>query len=220
MSGVVAEIGHVFQIRYPEVFAGLLQWLRILDLTPFKLMPLPCLLKSNFHTVLLMSTLVQLVLILCLYAAGAVAFHMEERAKRAGNLKRAAQWQWLGSMLFNGAFIVMFLTYPSSSSTIFSTFPCKELDDGSRWLRADLTIDCASDAHTRMVVYAAVMVLVIPLGAPALYGYLLFKRHGKTLNAIKDIDIQRTKLEEQAKAEDEYKRWERGLVVDVAPRVE
>ena len=116
-------------------------------------------------------------------------------------MRRAASWAWLGSLLFNCVFILLFLIYPSTCTAIFSAFPCKELDDGSMWLRADLLIDCASDAHKGMMAYAGVMVLVFPLGAPALYGYLLFKCHGKTLTALKDVEVQRTMLAKQAKAQ-------------------
>ena len=52
------------------------------------------------------------------------------------------------------------------------------------------------------------MLVIIPLGAPALYAFLLFKCHGNTLTAIKDIDVQRTLLEKGAKAEDQYNRWD------------
>ena len=75
-------------------------------------------------------------------------------------------------------FLVLFLIYPSTSASIFATFQCEELSDGTRWLRADLSIDCDSRTHTGFSVYAALMILVYPIGTPILYFLVLFpKRH-------------------------------------------
>ena len=41
---------------------------------------------------------------------------------------------------------------------------CDELDDSSRWLRADLSIDCASPAHAVAQLYAFCM-FIFPFGA-------------------------------------------------------
>ena len=53
----------------------------------------------------------------------------------------------------------------------------KDIADGTRFLRSDLSINCASPAHVGMTAYAVVMLFVYPFGAPALYAYLLFGRH-------------------------------------------
>ena len=52
--------------------------------------------------------------------------------------------------------------------TAFSTFICSSLDDGSRYLRRDPSIDCDTDDHKAMEGYAAFMILVWPLGVPLL----------------------------------------------------
>jgi len=75
-------------------------------------------------------------------------------ALRMGEREQSASWLWLGSLLINLIFILLFLIYPSTSSQIFPTFQCIDLDDGSRKLRADLLVDCDSDAHSFMTGYA------------------------------------------------------------------
>ena len=92
------------------------------------------------------------------------------------------------------AFAIIFLIYPSTSVFILSTFQCFTLDDDSRVLRADFSIDCDSQAYTRVWYYAAVMVFVYPLGVPSLYGYM-FWLHGAQLRVMAGVPPARHTLE-------------------------
>ena len=53
-------------------------------------------------------------------------------------------------------------------------FACDKLDTGKRHLRANYTIDCDSDKHRALQIYAGLMIILYPLGIPALYAGLLF----------------------------------------------
>ena len=92
---------------------------------------------------------------------------------------------------------MVFLLFPSTSAAIFATFQCEELDNPkhSRYLRIDLSVDCDSDVHRAMVVYAALMVFVYPLGVPAMYAYILFYRFGNQLELLRRIELQRVALQ-------------------------
>ena len=68
---------------------------------------------------------------------------------------------------------------PTMTRLIFSTFPCLELDTGERWLLADKSIDCDSEAHGRMVAYASFMVVVVCIGVPGGCLYLLWRKRDK-----------------------------------------
>ena len=70
-------------------------------------------------------------------------------------------------------FFLLYLIYPSTSASIFGTFVCLELDDGTSWLRRDLSVSCDDDAYALIRLYAIVMVLVYPIGTPLIYYYLL-----------------------------------------------
>lgn len=47
-----------------------------------------------------------------------------------------------------------------------------------RWLSADLSIDCDGAEHTGFLVYAALMIVVYPIGIPAYYARLLYAQRG------------------------------------------
>lgn len=76
------------------------------------------------------------------------------------------------------ALFVMFVVYATVSHTIFETFVCDTLDNGNSHLRADYSLLCTTTRHMGFKVYAALMVVVYPVGIPCVFGWWLFKyRH-------------------------------------------
>ena len=51
------------------------------------------------------------------------------------------------------------------------------------------------------------MIFIYPLGAPALYTYLLFFKYGRKLRLLAAIETERTMIAKGAAANDEYARW-------------
>ena len=168
-------------------------------------MPLDCLFPTDFHTTLLLRTLVPLAILLVLGLAGVCTLR---KAEATTNLRAKASREWLGNLLITLVLVLLFLIYPSVCTAVFSTFPCMTLDDGSSVLRVDLLIDCDSPAHQGMIAHALAMVGVYALGAPLLYAYLLFVRFAKPLRRLADIEARRVLLTEDAKAKDQYDRFD------------
>ena len=96
-------------------------------------------------------------------------------------------------------FLILFLIYPSTSAAIFATFQCEQLDDGSSWLRADLSIDCNSPTHNWYVWYASCMVLVYPVGTPLLY-YVILRCHKKAVDRLRVNQALRVQLLDKVRA--------------------
>jgi hypothetical protein len=77
-----------------------------------------------------------------------------------------------------GFLVLTFTVFPSVSTTVLSSFPCRKFDDGSNLLKADFSIDCDASTRDAYVAYAALMVLVYPVGITLLYTTILWKeRH-------------------------------------------
>ena len=76
------------------------------------------------------------------------------------------------------AFILMaFLLYATtSSSTVFETFACDELDDGRMFLRADHRLECDSERHVGFMVFAWLMIGMYPVGIPLLFALVLWNK--------------------------------------------
>ena len=64
------------QIKFPAFFSSLLKWIGLIQLDLFTLMPLECLFPTNFHTTLLLRTIIPLIVMLVLGLAGLVTLHM------------------------------------------------------------------------------------------------------------------------------------------------
>lgn len=165
---VIRALGLTLDLRLPSVYVDILSWLSALaDLRMGSFVPLECIFEDvdAFHVTLFSHTVTPLVMLLLL-AALHFAFSRAGFVRGAGMCIRIGFW-------------LVFLVYTSVTATIFETFVCYSVADGTRMLRADLTIDCKSDAHLRATVYAIVMVFVYPIGVFCLYATILFKNRGK-----------------------------------------
>ena len=138
---VFVGVTPVFDIDFPPEFKQLLSYLGLLELNLFSITPLSCLFGYNYHFNLLFSTLWPAAACGTLMLLSAQARRRARRRHGPDAISDVAEgWSDL-------AFLLLFLIYPSVSSTIFRTFLCVTLDDGSRYLRLDFSIDCDSREH-------------------------------------------------------------------------
>ena len=70
--------------------------------------------------------------------------------------------------------LVFVLRYANVCVKCFSSIPCDKYDDGIRVLRVDRSIDCDSVEHKAYQVYAGFMMIIYPIGIPALYFTLVY----------------------------------------------
>ena len=102
----------------------------------------------------------------------------------------------------NLAFTLMFIIYPSISSGLFSMFYCVPLEDGTSWLRIDLSLECSTGTHATMIAFTNIMIIIHVIGTPAMYSYLFFWKHHSALEALKEQELaeaNKAKLEEAKK---------------------
>jgi len=197
---VISQIGTVFNIRFPPVFSELIRVFGLVQLDFFSFVPVGCVFPdANFYSTLLMSTLIPIGIVAVLGLSGQLLHCAGKTAK--------------GALCFNHIFTLLFLVYPSTSTKIFSTFQCYTIDDGQgnvlgRFLRTDFSIDCDASAHTPMQIYAGLMMLVYPLGVPALYAYLFFFRYGKEMKQLRAFEIASKNLRQEVTSFAHYERYD------------
>ena len=73
------------------------------------------------------------------------------------------------------SFWIIFLTYPTISTTVFSVFACRDMDFGQAWHVYDSNMDCNSSEYMVLWVCALLALFLIPVGVPCLFGFLLYK---------------------------------------------
>ena len=166
-SCLFAQFTSVANVTFPDVYQDLLD---VLDLFNFDLgwvLSAGCVIDTDFHDRLLISTIGPIVVLLFLAGTNCVASRMNRG--ETDNLQRI--WDKHVSMVL----LLTFLVYSSVSSMLFQTYACDLLEDGNNYLRADYRVECDSSKHKAFQVYAGFMIVLYAVGIPAFYGFLLFR---------------------------------------------
>ena len=165
---VLQALSNVYRIDWPPAFKRLLSYLQVFNFDFFKLMSLDCVFETNYLSLLVVRTVVPLVVVFALICGG-------RRALRQGRDAR-------GHLLFNGGVLLVFLLYPPITQAVFKFYQVKEFaDDYGSFLMADYAIDTSSDAYQSMRPFAALMVLVWPVGVPLIIAVLLWRSRAPLL---------------------------------------
>ena len=90
----------------------------------------------------------------------------EERAERLARFD---------STVLSRALLVLYLVYPGVSVAVFQCFSCTRLESGASFLDADVRITCWDATHRRYVGGAIVWLLLVPVGVPAFFTWLLHR---------------------------------------------
>ena len=144
------------------------------------MMPLDCLIRTSFYSKLIFKCLWPL----AVYVLFGVSAKFERRRGKDGS----------ADTLINLLFLVMFIVYPGVSSSLLSMFYCVELEDGSSYLRPDLSLECSTGMHAAMLVFTFAMIVVHTIGTPAIYAYLFFWKHHVALEALKEQELQDARI--------------------------
>ena len=160
----------VVTVTFPSVYQAFLDCVNFLNFDLTWIVSVGCFLEVDFHDLLLWTTITPVVVMGLLRGTYAFAIHRNRDTPETTlrNIRKRHR-----SM----ALLVAFLVYSSVSSMVFQTFACEDLDDGKRYFRADFTIECDSPKHRAFQVYAGLMIMIYPIGIPALYAVLLFSNH-------------------------------------------
>ena len=217
MIQVVSSLGIVFNVPYPTFFSSFVRALSIFSLDLFAVMPFGCVASLNHDHYLLIRTLVPLFLLAISFLYRRRLQKKMEKYKARGALLKANAFrrklqklrmaEQLADQLLTYNFVLIYLLFPSNSANIFATFNCETLDDAdrSRFLRIDFSVNCDDPGHQTMMIYAGFMVLVYPIGVPALYAFILFNLHGGQLQLLRSLELRQVALEADRSAAEELK---------------
>ena len=137
-------------------------------------MSIKCFLEVDFYDRLLWMTITPIVIMGLLGVTYVIAVN-KHRASSETFFRETRQKH------VSTALLITFLVYSSVSSVVFRMFAGDKLDNGKIYLRADYTIECDSDKHRALQIYAGLMIILYPVGIPALYAGLLFSNHRRVL---------------------------------------
>eukprot|EP01043_Picozoa_sp_COSAG02_P048809 COSAG02_NODE_4836_length_4923_cov_5.490257_2_plen_446_part_00 len=82
--------------------------------------------------------------------------------------------------------LIIFLVYPTLSSTIFTMFACRDLDMDQSYHVYDTGIDCNSSTYKAFRAVAVLLLLAMPVGIPVFFFFLLYKNREALMAAEDD----------------------------------
>lgn len=172
------QFQEVTDSSYPVLYEKFLSALDFVNLNVGFILSFACVLNTNYHDRLLCATLGPIAALAALAGVYTIA---EKKNHRSPAAMRTVKREHLSIALF-----IVFLVYSSVSHIIFQAFMCETLDDGVNYLRADYSLTCTTRKHRAFMVYAAVMVLVYPVGIPATFSWWLFRNRDALANRSSD----------------------------------
>lgn len=171
-----AQFSAVAAVTYPEVYERFLQAVDVFNLDLGWMLSAGCLVSDlDFHSRLFCSTLGPLIVLAVLGSTYTAALHRTMAARELDETARAEWRKGIRRAHGSAVLLLTFIVYSSVSSTLFRMFACESLDDGERYLRADYRILCTDSKHRTLQVYAGFMIMLYPVGIPALYAVILYR---------------------------------------------
>lgn len=161
------QYSDVAGVQYPGAYSEFLAIIDLVNLDLGFILSFACIYHTDFYDRLLIATLGPMVVLSILGVTYRVAKHRNRHSEESLAIVKRRH---LSIALF-----VMFVVYSTVSHTVFETFVCDTLDDDVMYLRADYKLVCTTAQHTGFRIYAALMIVVYPVGFPFIFGRWLFK---------------------------------------------
>ncbi len=174
---IISSVEHTLDLSFPQPFAKIVQWLSFLQLDIMHL-PVGCIARFDFYQKLIFSTIAPMVVIavVALTFLVRVQFVSDEEAK-----------QKVFAVHVKLALFVSFMTYPTTSATVFEMLrPCDDFQYSPSFLAADRQLECGTSKYDAFIVYAFFMVLLIVIGVPLVYATLLYRNRSRVDPPCKD----------------------------------
>ena len=166
-----AQFSGGVNVQYPPAYEQFLAALSVVNLNLGFILSLSCVMETNFYARLVLATIAPMAVLGGLAITYRVAMVRNGHSIHAMRVAR--------NMHISVGLFLLLVVYSSVSYTIFQTFVCDPLDSGITYLRADYDLVCWTRTHINFMTYAGIMVLVYPVGIPAVFSWvLLINRDG------------------------------------------
>eukprot|EP00611_Tribonema_gayanum_P004109 TRINITY_DN1330_c0_g1_i18.p1 TRINITY_DN1330_c0_g1~~TRINITY_DN1330_c0_g1_i18.p1 ORF type:complete len:916 (+),score=198.97 TRINITY_DN1330_c0_g1_i18:1218-3965(+) len=156
----------------PRVYSEFLHYMQFINLNWEWLLSFGCLIQVNFYDTLLLYTLTPMAVLAFLMTPRALLGAACTRRRLSPSLRKKLELFQMRDLRL--LLIFTFVIFSSVSTQILQTFSCENFGSSESYLRADYSISCNTPAHQAYKIYAACMILVYPIGIPALYAVVLW----------------------------------------------
>jgi hypothetical protein len=214
---ITSSIPESLIVTYPAMFSSFLHAMAVFNFNILSVLPVNCTKPYSFIDRMIMHTLSPIALSVLLF----VLCYLEyvyvcwRRPDTFSAMSESQQKDYRATHVSKYLTYFFFLTYlvlPSTSTMIFRTFLCTNLDPlnedplvQSHFLTADMQVSCGSTYYRWGVAYASVMIFVYVVGVPSMYLGLLHisKEAIMRRHEITSTDTDDPQLQQQADREEE-----------------
>jgi hypothetical protein len=189
---VVTATSTVFNVKMPRSFTTFENSFNFMNLSFTSLFPIGCQGKFNFIDTVLWTTLVPIAISFLLFLAYSMEINWSELQVRRGHRDSqvvSKSKELSKSRYLNFFFYLTYLVLPSVTTTIFQMFICTNVDPNGEddalydsFLSVDMSISCQSPYYQSWVLYSVLMIVLYPIGIPALYLSLLYSNRQEISN--------------------------------------
>ena len=155
----------VVNVVYPDVYERFLSVVNLVNFDLGLISSVSCVMDVDFYDRLLFATMAPLAVLGALGLTYAIA--RSRNSHSPAGLRAATDKHLSLALLF------FFVIYSSVSYIVFQTIVCETLDTDVSYLRADYSLTCSTSVHTAWKAYAGLMIMVYPIGIPAVFAWLL-----------------------------------------------
>ena len=155
------------EMGLPKNFSESMKAVSFVKLEFFQMISLGCLSSVNYHSKLLVLTLLPMAICVAMLLLGLMF-----KQKRG--------------LFFTLMLVATYAVLPSVSTAIFGAFPCDEMDTKESYLIADYSIDCGTAAYTTYAVYSGLFIVVYLVSIPLMYAALLFAKRERIKQPVEE----------------------------------
>jgi hypothetical protein len=176
---IVSALGSGLDIQWPNTFKEFVSYFDIInmDFLLSNVTSADCLFSSDvYYTQFTATVVAPMAILFCSVVFVLLPKYFECLCFKHSTVQERAR----STMKFWKLFLyLLFLIYPSVSSTVLRHFVCKQIDDHS-YLLTDLRIQCYTDIWTTFAFIAIALILIYPIGIPVFF-FALLKLNQKDL---------------------------------------
>ena len=174
---VVTLFGDVYQVQYPQMYLGFLDWFSVLNFDFVFVLRLECA-ASGFNWHVKMYGIFAMFTGLAVIQLTCFAILESRAAEQQGAVASVTEWVAL----------ITYACYPSFSNGLFQAFNCHTVGDVS-YLRHDYQILCDDPAHKVAQDFAWAGIATCSIGIPVLYLFVLYRAVRKKDGARERITV-------------------------------
>lgn len=171
---IISQIPFALDVDFPQIYLQFLEILWIFNLDIVEFLNFECIYQRNFYDKLVEATLGPFILMGAILTVLLIRLGV---AYRLNSLNPSYPYSQFRKEAIFCSLLLSFVVFSPVSIKVFQTFACEPFEDGSSRLIIDYTIHCSGDEYNFYVIYSIFMILIYPIGVPALYFTLLYMNH-------------------------------------------